>query len=440
MNVLTTLSDKLDATIPKLALLDRYWHGTQPAAWLSPTSREALGDRLRVFSVNFPRLAVEALAERLTITGFRLDGPDGEPDADLWRLWRRNGMEEASAQATVDALVYGRSFVIVWADQAGNPLVSIETPMQTAVVRDPATRQVTAALKRWIAEGRGHAVLYEPDRITRLTSDGNLADPTAIPATSWRTTEQIDNPLGVVPVVPIVNRGRLHELDGCSEMADLLDPGDALNKIMVDALVTSEFYARPRRWATGLEIAEDDDGNPVKPFSTAADDLWQSEAPETKFGQFEPARLDGYTDAAAMLTQQIGALSGLPPHYLGLNGDQPASADAIRAAEASLVARCYSLHRTFGAAWADVARLMVAVRDGSDPAQLDVETVWSNPETRTPAQAADAAAKLVGVGVPLSVVLADTLGMSPAQVERVRLARRGDALDAAGIDLQEIAQ
>lgn len=47
------------------------------------------------------------------------------------------------------------------------------------------------------------------------------------------------------------------------------------------------------------------------------------------------------------------------------------------------------------------------------------------PETRTPAQAADAAAKLAGIGVPLSVVLADTLGMSPAQVDRVRQARRG---------------
>jgi hypothetical protein len=65
--------------------------------------------------------------------------------------------------------------------------------------------------------------------------------------------------------------------------------------------------------------------------------------------------------------------------------------------------------------------------------------LWANPETRTPAQAADAAAKLAGIGVPLSVVLADTLGMTPAQVDRVRRARRGDALDAAGVDLREFA-
>ena len=436
---LKTLSDKLDETYPKLVQLDTYWHGQQPAAFLAPTSREALGDRLKVLAVNFPRLAVTALAERLQITGFRTDGPDAEPDDELWRQWRRNGMEDASAQAHVDALVYGRSFVIVWADKSGNPVVTVESPRQVAVLRDPATRQVTAALKRWIVNGKGHAVLYEPDKITRLVSDANVVDPAAMPSTSWSTSETIRNPLGVVPVVPVVNRGRLLDVDGASEMADVLDLADALNKLVADMMVTSEFYARPRRWATGLEIAEDDEGNPVKPFSAALDDVWQSEAPETKFGQFDPARLDGYADAAALLTQQIGALTGLPPHYLGLHGDQPASADAIRSAEASLVARAYALHRTFGTAWADVARLMLAVSDGSDPAVLDVETVWANPETRTPAQAADAAAKLAGIGVPLSVVLADTLGMSPAQIDRVRQARRGDALDAAGVDLKSIA-
>ena len=99
------------------------------------------------------------------------------------------------------------------------------------------------------------------------------------------------------------------------------------------------------------------------------------------------------------------------------------------------MARAYALHRSFGQGWSDVARLIVAVRDGVDPSTVDVEPVWASPETRTPAQAADAAAKLAGIGVPLSVVLGDVLGMTPTQIERVRAARRGDALDAAGADL-----
>lgn len=436
---LKTLSDKLDESVPALSKLDAYWHGLQPAAFLSATSAEALGDRLKVLSVNFPRLSVEALAERLTVTGFRTDGPDNEPDDELWNIWRRNRMEDGSAQAHTDALIYGRSFVIVWSGPRG-PRITVESPRQVAVIRDPASRVVTAALKRWVGDGRAHAVLYEPEQITRYVSTAHVEDPAAMPATSWTVAETLDNPLGVVPVVPIVNRGRLLDVDGVSEMDDVLDLADALNKVMSDALVTSEFYARPRRWVTGLEIVEDDDGNAVNPFSDEMGRLWQSEAPETKFGQFDPVRLDGYADLAATITQQIGALTGLPPHYLGLHGDQPASADAIRSAEASLVARAYALHRTFGQSWADVARLVLAVRDGTDVDSLDVETIWANPETRTPAQAADAAAKLAGIGVPLSVVLADQLGMTPSQVDRVRAAIRTDALDSAGLDLREIAQ
>jgi len=118
-----------------------------------------------------------------------------------------------------------------------------------------------------------------------------------------------------------------------------------------------------------------------------------------------------------------------------LHGDQPASADAIRSAEASLVARSYERQRTFGQSWDDVARLVVAVRDGADPAGVEVATVWANPETRTPAQAADAAAKLSGIGVPLETLLADLLGYTPSQIERIRAARRGEALDASGVDL-----
>ncbi len=436
---LATLGAKIDEAVPTLARLDAYFRGEQPAAFLAPTARAALADRLRVLAVNYPRLAVLSLAERLTVTGFRTEGPDAAPDAALWRSWRANGMEDGAGQAHVDALVYGRSFVIVWAGPTG-PRVTVESARQVAVAHDPASRQVTAAVKRWAAGGKAHAVVYEPDVIRRYTSESNVVEAGAIPLTGWHVVETIPNPLGTVPVVPIVNRGRLLDVDGVSEMADVLDLADALNKVMSDAMVTSEFYARPRRWVTGLEILEDAAGQPVNPFSDELGRVWQSESPETKFGQFDATRLDGYSDLAAVITQQIGAVTGLPAHYLGLNGDQPPSADAIRSAEASLVARAIARQRTFGQAWGDVARLIVAVRDGTDPAgiDIDIETVWDNPETRTPAQTADAASKLVAAGIlPVSEALAQ-LGYTPAQIERVRAARRGEALDAAGVNLADL--
>lgn len=420
-DILETLSAKLDESQSGLAKLDAYFDGRQPAAFLSPESSKALGSRLRVLGVNFPHLLVSSIAERMRVTGFRAIGEDNA-DADLWRIWQANDLESQAHLAHVDALTYGRSFVFVWSGAHG-PLVTVESARQVVVATDPATGAVRAAVKRWV-DGKEHfAVVYEADQITRYRGKENALS----------VAEVIPNPLGEVPVVPLVNRARLLDVEGSSEMRDILDLTDGLAKIMSDAMVTSEHFARPRRWATGLEVVEDDDGNPINPFSDDTSRLWQSEDPATKFGQFDGSRLDGYGDLVAILTQQIGAVSGLPPHYLGLNGDQPPSADAIRSAEASLVATVISKQRTYGRAWAKVADLVVKVRDGHN--SRDFEALWASAETRTPAQTADAAAKLAGIGVPLEAVLADPLGYSPSQIAQIKQARRAEALDATGADL-----
>lgn len=431
------LSLKLDTSAPELAKLDAYWSGRQPAAFMSKKSCDALQGGLRHMSVNFPRLAVEALVERLNITGFQHYG-EQDMDPALWSVWRRAGMDDAAAQVHADALVYGRGFVLVWADTAGRPVVTVESPRQCTIVRDPATRQVRAGLKRWRDGDTLHAMLYGPEQVHHLTHKSHGAD--VFPGTGWRVVEVLDNPFGVVPLVPFVNRGRLCDVDGVSEMTDALDLVDALNKVTADALVTSEYYARPRRWATGLELDEDDDGNVVNPFTNEDGRLWTSEDPGTKFGQFDPAGVDSYTGLIATLTQMIGAVTGLPPHYLGLNGDQPPSADSIRSAEASLVARAQALMRTFGRSWSQVAALVHVIHTGADPLAVDIAPMWASAETRTPAQQTDAAQKQVDMGVPLSVVLTETMGWSAETVARVAQAQRAEAMNRSGVDLAKVIQ
>ncbi|MGV8883454.1 MAG: phage portal protein [Rhodoglobus sp.] len=420
-DTLEILTAQLDESQAELSRLDKYFEGRQPAAFLSPKSQEALANKLRVLGVNFPKLLVNSVAERMQVTGFRAIGEDTADDA-LWRIWQANDLEAQAHLAHVDSLTYGRSFVIVWSGPE-TPRVTVESAKQMTAIYDPATGVVRAALKKW-TDGKTHyAVVYEAEQITRFAGNEN----------ALRTTEVIPNPLLEVPVVPIVNRARLLDFSGSSEMGDILDLTDGLAKVMSDAMVSSEYYARPRRWVTGLEIIEDDDGNPVNPFSDELGRVWQSESPETKFGQFDGSRLDGYGDLSAVITQQIGAVSGLPPHYLGLNGDQPPSADAIRSAEASLVAKVIGKQRTYGRSWAKVADLIEKVRTGSN--SRDFETVWASPETRTPGQVADAAAKLAGIGVPLAAVLADPLGYTPSQIDQIMQAQRAAALTATGADL-----
>lgn len=433
--IMGTLSRRLDEVDPVLARLDDHYAGRGPLSFLSPKARLALGDRLRTLGVNFPRLVVDSLAERLAVEGFRV-GPDAPADADLWNLWQANGLDEGAEMAHTDALVYGRSFVSVWAgDDPKIPRIAIESPRQMLVTYAPGTRRPVAALKRWKEDDRGHAWLFLPGEVVRFQTD-RLGEGTLMPPDGWRTVERRPNPLGVVPVVAFVNRPRTLDTAGTSEMADVLDISDALNKVMSDVMVTAEYHARPRRWITGLELEEDEAGEPIPPpFTEEAGRVWQAEPAEAKFGQFDAARLDGYADMIKVLTSQIGAMSGLPPHYLSVNSDQPASADAIRSAEASLVSRARGRQRSFGGSWENVMRLALLVRDGVErPDLARMETLWRSPETRTRAQDVDAATKLAGIGMPFGQTL-DDLGYSPTQQERIRDLRRADALDTAALDL-----
>lgn len=416
-DLMTRLLQALDEGAARRSVLEQYAAGEQPLAFLAPEARTALGTRFGRMAVNVPRLAVNALAERLRVTGFTLDG---QPSPALWADWQREDLDQLAPVAHREALTLGESFVIVWADAAGNPQVTVESAHQVAVLRDPATRDVLAAVKRWeLPDARGTAaIVYEPDRITRLHSDALGA------VSGFRTVETLPNPFGIVPVVPLRNGDRLLA-PAVSEFADLIPLVDAQNKILADMLVASEYTGRPRRWATGVELKEEDvldaDGNPtgetrpVNPYPEGSR-MMVNEAPEGRFGQLDAADLSSYEGAVRVLQAQISAVSGLPPHMLGVHGDQPASADALRASEAGLTARAEARQATFGRSWEQVARLMIATRTGVDPRTLDVRVQWADAATRSVAQEADAVVKLFAAGLlPASYALR-RLGYTDADV------------------------
>jgi Phage portal protein, SPP1 Gp6-like len=453
VTALERLSAKLDVATSSLVVLDSYYAGTQPLSFLSPEAAKALGNRLRALAINFPRLSVDVLAERLRVEGFRTNGGT---DLALWQSWVDNGMGELQNIVHTECLALGSSYVTVWAAPSGQPAITIDSARETTVERDPVTRAVTAAAHRWLAEDRAQAVLFERhaiglyESIAAVPADSMLGagqgypqntmrQTVTVPLDGWVLKKEIANPLGVVPVVPFVNRGRLVDVDGVSEMANILDTSDALNKITADMLVASEYTARPRRFATGIEVEEepvlDGAGQPtgetveVSPFGEGPERVWTSESPESRFGEFPGSNLAGYTSAVSILTNQIGALSGLPPHMLGVHQDQPASAEAIRSAESGLVQRAIARQRTFGRSWSEVAALISMVATGTRP--TSVQPVWASPETFTPSQAADAASKLVAAGiVPVAQAL-DDLGYSPEQIAAMQKMRSRDAMMAA---------
>lgn len=449
MELLRKLSTKADAGSLHLDTLDSYISGTQPLSWLAPEIAASSAGRLRSMVIGWPRLVVQAVEERLDVQGFRTDS-ESKPDAALWNLWQQSNMDEESQKAHLDSLIYGRAFAMVWAGPLGKARITVESPRQVYVQRYPSSNVRQYGLKRWVAEERGQAVLFTESRVYRFRTIGNVLPDAGIEVygSGWQQVNSWPNPLGVVPIVPLVNRPRTLSPDGESELSDLLPLFDAINKLGTDLMVGGEFHSLPRRWATGIDLPEKLDevtGLPTgevdteRMFSRVPGRVWVAESPEAKLGEFPGADLQGFTNAMAGLTQNLGALSGLPPHYLGLHGDQPASADAIRSAEASLVSKARRKQRVFGGAWEEVMRLASAIARGSYDGSLNnLETVWADPETRTVAQAMDAAAKAVASGILHPDFAAEFyLGLTPTQIDRNRSLRRRGAIDTAATRLLE---
>lgn len=418
-DILNTLTQRLDAPQATYTTWDAYYSGTQPLAYLSPESRQALGNRLGRVATNIPKLAITSLAERLRVTGFN--------GVDVWDAWLANDMDQRAGLVHREALTLGRSFVLVWGDKQGRPVISAESARQVAVTTDPGTGVVTAAIKRWSTEKTTEAVLYLPDRIERYRAP-------VVGATGGGFTlvDEVLNPLQVVPVVPFVNSDRLLD-EGCSEIADLAPLVDALNKTVADMLVASEYTARPRRWATGLELEADADGNTTNPIPESHRTM-VNENPDGKFGMLPGADLAGYREAVSILLGQIMAVSALPSHYMGIMSSSPASADALRASEAALTARAEARAAQFGRSWEAVANLTAAVASGG-PVGASAAVQWADPATRSIAQQADAVTKLYSSGLlPASYAL-KRLGYSEDEITEIRAARRAEALDVAGLEL-----
>lgn len=457
LDVLQALSRQLLAEQRNIDRLDKYYRGTQPLRFLHPEISAAVGERLHALAINWPRLIVDSVARRVVVEGFRL--PSGAADKELWRRWQANGMDEQSQLAEIEALVAKRAFISVWGndDDPTTPVIAAESPAEMTVAYVPGTRKIRAALKQFVDGDMIRATLMLPDHIVRyvgrkgataaaIASGLSTAVPVPVDATgindtsAWTVDEELDNPLGRVPVVPLVNRPRLTDPTGDSELSDVVPLADAVNKLATDMMVAAEYHAIPRRWATGTEPPLDPEtGEELSQWAQVVGRVWTVPEADAKLGQFPEADLANFVSAIKLLTTQIAAIAGLPPHYLGIQTDNPASADAIRSAEASLVERAREKQRAWAGCWEEVMRLTEHIVTGEPPNEMDeLEVIWRDPETPTVAQQADATTKYYQAEIIDLEQAQEDAGYSPTQIDAMRERRQAaqDATATAGVRAQ----
>jgi hypothetical protein len=308
---LTRLKNRLGMCRPDLDLLNAYYEGMQRLTSLGMAVPPAL--RQFVTMVNWPRVDGGCHRGAAGPEGFRLATAD-RADDEMERIWQANDLDEEAQLAHLDALVFGRSYATVGSNEADSqtPLIAVESPLEMIAERDPRTREVTAAARftgacrRW----RRRPVSGRRRCRRRCTAGcDDLADGVA-QGNRWEEVDRDEHRLGAVPVVPLVNRGRLTQRDGVSEIADVMPLTDAAARALTNAQVATEVAAIPQRWVAGMSKGDfaDQNGNPLPAWQAYFGAVWATEAADAKFGQFSAADLGNFTkDRGPLRAARVGA-------------------------------------------------------------------------------------------------------------------------------------
>lgn len=427
--LLNYMTKKLAAERSDVDRYNRLHAADAPLAYIDPEVRRLYGPRVTPLNINLGAVAIDALAQRLQVTGFR--SGDDVVDNSVTELWRALSMPWLSCLAHVEALVSGRAYLLTW-NIDGRPVITVESPAQMTVTRDPVTGTVTAALKRYRdAEGYTRSVLMTPESVDRYVSrEGGMHDPTFTVTPNVIGEDMLlessePNPYGVAPVVVLANRPRITALDGVSELADLEALLTALSKLGSDMMTASEAAAIPRRYLTtpaalSKEQAEQVQEVATKSITRPGGTRMMVVGGGGEMHEFGTADLQNFDTAMRLLISQVAAIASLPPYYVSGETSSPTSADAIRASESRLTAKALERQRWWGPAYADAMRLAVLVRDGApDPRLSDLTTLWQDPAPASVAQQADATTKLLAGAVIDRRAALESLGLPPLEVERI---------------------
>jgi hypothetical protein len=378
------------------------------------------------FNDNYCPIVVDALAERLKVTGF--DAGETTQGETLWGWWRDSRMDGLQGIVHTAAVRDGDAFVMVeWDNIEGRPIYTFELSCsggEGVKVHYSKERKgrIEFASKRWkIGYGgeSGKATrlnLYFDNHVEKYIAEestyegnwrpwldddtGDISAPGVYGECGWiwwtdnRTAG--GKPLGI-PVVHFKNKDQGYD-HGQSELEDVIPLQNALNKSIIDLLASADvsafrvLFAKGKNW-TGLNIF---------PGSVVS-----SEDPQSDLRAIpgeDPAPLLAVVDKFSM---EIARVSRTPLSYFQANGSRPAEG-TLQQEESGLVAKADKCCTDFGNAWEELMKVSRRMANAFGSAGLDekqrIETQWKERQTRNELQHLQVLEAKQRLGVPAETI------------------------------------
>lgn len=349
------------------------------------------------FVLGWGTQAVRKPAMRSQFDGLRL--PGSNDPFELGEVFSQNRFSLEFSQAVVSAYTHGMSLVTVAKGRDGEAPVQIQAHSAESSVAlwDRRSRRLGAALTvgEWDDDGRpSEFVVYLPNSVLECKHEkGN----------KW-TSVAHPNEMGRVLAVAVTNDPQLRRPFGRSRITNAVM---ALSDMAVRAYVrmegNAEFYSSPQLALLGVDAEAFGDGLPEsEKFKLAQDRVLaltkDQEGDVPTLTQLAQATMAPHSDMLRTVAMAFSGETGIPPSSLGIIHDQPASAEAIRAAEHDLLVDVtYQNKFVLTEAVREIATLAVMVRDGLNEAPAEawkLSARFSDPEFRSLSAQSDSVQKL----------------------------------------------
>lgn len=395
----------------KYEVLWAYYEGDHPLKYSTERLRELFNDMDIRFVENWCAVVINAVYDRMELDHFDVANNE-DLSKRLNQLVKKAELDLDADDIHLASLVCGESFLVVWknevTDDQGQPVTSeleayYHDPRMCHIEYNPEQpRQKQWAAKWWEVVPQGQSKkfyrvnLYYPDRLEYWQS----TKPTD-QVKSGDSFEQIqdpaENPFGQVPIFHF-RRDRRKVI---SELADILTLQDAINKLLSDLMVSSEFTSLMERYVVTNASVGNAQNSPdrilVIPKGT-------SEEEPTKVGNFEAMTLDTFLKSIDKLAYAAGVITRTPRHYFYDQGGDP-SGEALITMEAPLVKKTKRFIRRHQNTWQRVAAFMLLVADGVDIDPEEIDPVFIDPETVQPKTQAEIRKINIDCGLPLVTIL-----------------------------------
>ncbi len=454
----------------RVRALRDYYDGIHPVL-LTDRQEEFIGKMLTEgefeFAHNTVKSIVDTLRERLSVTGFAVNGAglsddqDGAPTPDmqisalLWEWWEANRLDAQQIRLHRRALRDGLSYVMVDYDAENQrPRITLHQVDDgtTGITchRDPENPERILFLNKYFytynplepgKTGIERKTTYLPGEVRKYIRgkdagtwsrmDG-IQSPLEVGDTVWPLPwrDAQGQPLGI-PIIEFENPGG-------SEVAQIIGLQNALNKSWLDLIAAADAagfpilaaeYDSDPSFAGDLNATDDDDIDGEDEFIVAPGRMLTITGGQYK--RIEGANLSQLIDTIHLLIETIAGISRTPQYYLRpMGGSDVPSGEALKQLESGLIKRAVERQLIFGQAWADVMTMAYKVQRAFGPAipdikRLAVQTLWSNPETRNEKSDAERAEILQRLNVPEDEIWT-LLGYTPEQIAKFKAMKRSD--------------